>query len=89
MEKWSRLNLRQRSMCGPFDNELIALRFVPKDNSRCERYEIGHFETVDGTSYFMGNYHSAEHISKANRKFDIWWTPLPRPVPANVLRLQH
>ena len=86
MEIWKRLDLRQRSLFGPFDDQLVAIRFVPKDNRGIEHYEVGRFQTEDGVSWFRGNYGGCELLSNARKKYDIWWTPLPKAVPAEVLR---
>ena len=68
METWKRLDLRQRSLFGPFDDQLVAIRFVPKDSRGIE------------------NYDGCERLADARKKYDIWWTPLPKAVPAEVLR---
>ena len=86
METWKRLDLRQRSLFGPFDDQLVAIRFVPKDSRGIEHYEVGRFQTEDGCSVFRGNYGGCELLSDARKKYDIWWTPLPKAVPAEVLR---
>ena len=86
METWKRLDLRQRSLFGPFDDQLVAIRFVPKDSRGIEHYEVGRFQTEAGRSVFRGNYGGCELLSNARKKYDIWWTPLPKAVPAEVLR---
>ena len=86
METWKRLDLRQRSLFGPFDDQLVAIRFVPKDNRGIEHYEVGRFQTEEGHSVFRGNYGGAEILSIARRRYDIWWAPLPKATPAEVLR---
>ena len=77
---WAQLDLRKRKFDGPYDNQLVVLRFVPKDGVRSvsERYEVGHFTTEDGKSWFLGNYGSCDDVTRARKKYDIWWTPLPR-----------
>ena len=37
METWKRLDLRQRSLFGPFDDQLVAIRFVAKDSRDIEQ----------------------------------------------------
>ena len=86
METWKRMDLRQRSLFGPFDDQLVAIRFVPKDSRGIEHYEVGRFQTEEGRSVFLGNYGGCELLSNARKKYDIWWTPLPKAVPAEVLR---
>ena len=86
METWKRLDLRQRGIFGPFDDQLVAIRFVPKDNRGIEHYEVGRFRTEEGVSWFRGNYDGCERLADARKKYDIWWTPLPKATPAEVLR---
>ena len=86
METWKRLDLRQRTLFGPFDDQLVAIRFVPKDSRGIEHYEVGRFRTEDGVSWFRRNYDGCERLSDARKKYDIWWTPLPKATPAEVLR---
>lgn len=77
---WALLDLRKRSFDGPYDNQLVVLRFAPKAGVRSvsERYEVGRFTTEDGKSCFLGNYGSCDDVTRARKKYDIWWTPLPR-----------
>ena len=87
-ETWRLLDLRKRGLDGPFDDQLVAIRFVPKDDRGIEHYEVGRFQTEEGRSVFRGNYGGAEILSIARKRYDIWWTPLPKATPAEVLRRQ-
>ena len=84
--RWERLDLRQRRVFGPYDDQLVAIRFVPKNNRGIEHYEVGRFQTEEGCSVFRGNYGGCELLSNARKKYDIWWTPLPKATPAEVPR---
>ena len=86
METWKRLDLRQRSIFGPFDDQLVAIRFVPKDRRGIEHYEVGRFQTEDGCSVFRGNYGGCELLAKVRKKYDIWWTPLPKAAPVEIMQ---
>ena len=86
-EFWRLLDLRKRSLDGPFDEQLVVLRFVPKDEGRgTEHYEVGQLQTEEGRSVFHGNYDECSLLSELRKDYDIWWTPLQKAVPTEVLR---
>ena len=86
METWKRLDLRQRTLFGPFDNQLVAIRFVPKDSRGIEHYEVGRFRTEERVAWCRGIDDGCERRSDARKKDDIWWTPRPKATPVAVLQ---
>ena len=77
LNNWSSLDLRSRSVFGPFDDELICLRLIPKTASRSERFEVGRMFTEEGKTWFAGNYSSCEDVARLRRFYTVKWVHLP------------
>ena len=77
VNNWSALDLRSRSVFGPFDDELICLHLIPKTASLRERFEAGRMFTENGKTWFSGNYLSTEDVAKLRKHYTVEWVHLP------------
>ena len=76
-ERWKPLDLRRRSILGPYDDELIVLQMLPKSQNRMSRYEVGHFEVEKGKSWFVMKNSGTIDPVKARTFYTIQWCHLP------------
>ena len=77
INQWSALDLRSRSVFGPFDDELICLHLIPKTKSLSERFEVGRMFTENGKTWFHGNYSSTEDVARMRKYYTVEWVHLP------------
>ncbi|WP_298030220.1 hypothetical protein [uncultured Dysosmobacter sp.] len=77
-ETWRDLDLRSRSVYGPYDEELICLKQVSKSDAKYVRYEVGRLETEEGVTWFRGNAGSCLRLADIRRKNTVTWARLPQ-----------
>lgn len=84
---WERLDLRQRGVFGPFDDQLVVIRRIEKSGWHGEDYRVGSFFTEQGKAWFRENKGGTYDAAKWRRKYVMLWTPLPAARPKDdVLR---
>lgn len=83
MGSWGVVDLRQRKHSGgPYDDQLVAIRWIERAGWHTERYHVGTFFTEEGKSWFRASGGSVFDVAKLKKKYDLWWTPLPKAKPA-------
>ena len=74
---WSELDLRKRSIYGPYDDELICLHLIPKLSTCTEWFEVGCMVTEEGKSWFSPFGGGCWNISALKKRYRIEWTHMP------------
>ena len=74
---WSELDLRQRRILGPYDDELVILHLTPKLSTCTEQFMIGRMVTEEGRSCFRPFGGGYWNISALKKRYKIEWTHLP------------
>lgn len=82
---WARLDLRQRSLFGPYDDQLVAIRRIEIAWWHTEHYHVGSFFKEKGKTFFREINGSIFDVAKLRKKDAIWWTPLPVAKPAEFM----
>lgn len=77
-ERWRPLDLRSRSVVGPYDAELVALRLISKQGGM-DSYYIGSFRTKEGKTWFFRAGGGSMDPVKLRRQFAPYWCYLPGP----------
>lgn len=67
VNNWYELDLRRRSVFGPFDDELICLHLIPRTKSLNPRFEVGRLFTENGKTWFSGNYSYGQQTCRCDR----------------------
>ena len=77
VNNWSVLDLRTRSVFGPFDDELICLHLTPKLSTCTEQFMVGSMVTEEGKSWFRPMGSGCWNISALKKRYRIEWAHLP------------
>ena len=78
INQWSALDLRSRSVFGPFDDELICLHLIPKTRTYSERFIVGMMMTEEGETWFSRpDSFSKLDVSKMRKHYFVEWVHIP------------
>ena len=78
INQWSALDLRSRSVFGPFDDELICLHLIPKSRNYSERFLVGKMITEEGKTWFKQLMDiGGRDVAKMRKHYTIEWSHLP------------
>lgn len=75
-QEWRPLDLRRRSLVGPFDGELIVLRRSGQAPGDRTIYEVGRLETEQGKTWFFRSGGGIYAPSAIRKRYVLSWLRL-------------